>query len=152
MSADELVWSRAVALYGRVEQELIKALHRQHGLGLSEYRALSMLSVAPGGELRIQDLAEAIGLNQSSVSRLVARLEEAGFSRRDLCENDRRGVYSVITEQGRQRQAAAEPIYARILTAALDKAATDPELADVVNALRATERELSAGTQQVNVT
>src|SRR5437764_275599 len=101
MSADDLLWSRVVTLHGRIEQELAKALHRGHGLGLSEYRALSRLSTADDGELRIQELADAIGLNQSSVSRLVARLEGAGLTRRALCPNDRRGVYSVITEQGR---------------------------------------------------
>src|SRR5437764_1482688 len=94
-SADEMMWSRVVTLHGRIEQELAKALQRRHGLGLSEYRALSRLAVAEDGGLRIQELADAIGLNQSSVSRLVARLEDAGLTRRDLCTSDRRGVYSV---------------------------------------------------------
>jgi DNA-binding MarR family transcriptional regulator len=133
---DERRWSRVLTLHVRVEQNLAKALHRRHGLGLSEYRALAQLSTAKGGELRIQELADAIGLNQSSVSRLVARMEEAGLTVRCLCPNDRRGVYSVITDQGRERLASAKPIYAEVLAAALDTAAGDPELAETVKTLR----------------
>lgn len=137
-AADDLMWSQIVTLHARIEHELTRALHQQAGLGLSDYRALSRLAVANGGELRMQNLAEAIGLDQSSVSRLVARLERAGLTQRDICPEDRRGIYSVITEEGRERQAAAEPIYVATLTAALARHASDPDLADAVRALRVT--------------
>jgi DNA-binding MarR family transcriptional regulator len=136
MSTDEETWGRQLALHTRVEQELAKALQRRHGLGLSEYRALGKLATARKGELRMQELAEAIGLNQSSVSRMVARLEDGGLTVRDICEGDRRGVYSVITDAGRARHAETEPTYREILAAALDKAAADPALAEAVAAIR----------------
>lgn len=135
-ATDESMWDQVLALHNRVEQELTKALQRRHGLGLSEYRALRMLAGADKGGLRIQDLADAIGLNQSSVSRLAARLEDAGLTRRDLCEDDRRGVYSVITDEGRRRQATAEPVYREVLAAALDTAEADPRFAAAVRAMR----------------
>ncbi|MBO0840271.1 MAG: MarR family transcriptional regulator [Sciscionella sp.] len=134
--ADSLMWGGVLALHTRIEQELAKRLQREHGLGLSDYRALSMLAAAKDGELRMQNLAESIGLNQSSVTRLVARLEHAGLTRRDICANDRRGIYSVITERGRERQAAAEPSYLAALGATLDAAADDDELAGLVRKLR----------------
>lgn len=136
MTADEQRWDWLVTLHGRVEQELTKALHRRHGLGLSEFRALGRLAAAEKGELRMQELAEAVGLNQSSVSRMAARLEDAGLTVRDICTDDRRGVYLVITEEGRERYAETEPTYRETLTAALDQAAADPRLADAVSALR----------------
>ncbi|OXM49906.1 MarR family winged helix-turn-helix transcriptional regulator [Amycolatopsis alba] len=133
---DESSWGRVVALHGRIEQELAKALQRRHGLGLSEYRALGKLAANEKGVLRMQELAEAIGLNQSSVSRMVARLDLAGLTERDLCENDRRGVYSCITHEGRKRHAETEPTYHEVLKSALDKAGADPELKAAVSALR----------------
>ncbi|MFD9894535.1 MarR family winged helix-turn-helix transcriptional regulator [Amycolatopsis sp. NPDC059027] len=136
MIADAQAWDRVLALHARVEQELTKALHRKHGLGLSEYRALRRLADSPKSGLRMQELAEAIGLNQSSVSRMVARLEDAELTVRDICEDDRRGVYSVITEEGRKRYEDAEPTYLTVLSAALSKAAGDPELAAAVAAIR----------------
>ncbi|GLZ43496.1 MarR family transcriptional regulator [Actinokineospora sp. NBRC 105648] len=128
-------WDRLVALHSRIEQELARAL-TPFDLGLSEYRALSRLAVAPHGELRMQNLAEAIGLNQSSVSRLVARLDQADLTARTMCADDRRGIYSAITAHGRERQSAAEPAYEAALEAALDLAAGDPDLADLVATLR----------------
>lgn len=133
---DELLWERLLALHRGVEGELAAALQRAHGLALSEYRALGRLAEAPAGELRMQELADAVGLNQSSVSRLVARLEEAGSVRRDLCPDDRRGVYTVITPEGRERHAAAGRTYAAALAGALDRAAADPRLAPLLRALR----------------
>jgi DNA-binding MarR family transcriptional regulator len=136
VAADGLLWDGIVTLHGRVENLLAKALQRRHGIGLSEYRALCRLSRAEDGELRMQVLADLIGLNQSSVSRLVARLEAAGLTRRAMCPKDRRGVYSVITDEGLAVQQKAAPTYAATLTEALDAAAADPALARTVLAFR----------------
>ncbi|MFA1549675.1 MarR family winged helix-turn-helix transcriptional regulator [Actinomadura chokoriensis] len=136
VTADGLLWDGVVTLHGRVEHRLAKALQSRHGLGLSEYRALCRLSRAEEGELRMQELADLIGLNQSSVSRLVARLETAGLTRRDMCPKDRRGVYTVITDEGRAAQRDAAPTYAATLTEAFDDAARDPALASLLAVLR----------------
>ncbi|MER7751527.1 MarR family transcriptional regulator [Kitasatospora sp. NPDC097643] len=122
-AADARMWSRLNALHAQVESRLATALQRRHGLGLSEYRALGFLAEAARGELRMQDLASGLGLNQSSVTRLVARLNEAGYTYRDLCPDDRRGVYTVITEEGRTRRREARATYEETLTAALEEAA-----------------------------
>nr|WP_055501242.1 MarR family transcriptional regulator [Nonomuraea pusilla] len=134
-SRDDEVWVGVVRLHARVEHELAVALQR-HGLGLSEYRALCHLSDAPGGELRMQDLADLLGLNQSSVTRLVGRLERAGLTRRDLCPDDRRGVYSVITDEGRARKSEATSTYEHALSTTLDHASGEPGLDRLVTALR----------------
>ncbi|RSM84236.1 MarR family transcriptional regulator [Kibdelosporangium aridum] len=134
----EQAWGLLVALHARIEGELGKVLQRRHGLGLSEYRALDHLSRATGknNSMRIQELAEALELNQSSVSRLVARLESAGLSERDICEEDRRGIYTMLTETGRKSLDDATPTYQETLRAALEKAEADPGLKDAVRAFR----------------
>lgn len=137
-STDDQAWRTLITLHGRIEQDLAKVLQRKHALGLSEYRALSALAGADDYELRIQDLAGAVGLNQSSVSRLVARLQDAGLTERTMCPTDRRGVYTQLTEQGHERLRAALPAYQETLTAALDGAAGDPDLASIVGVLRET--------------
>ncbi|MFD3509588.1 MarR family winged helix-turn-helix transcriptional regulator [Nocardia sp. NPDC058666] len=97
VSAD---WSRVAAFAAAVDVSLGKWLADQHGIGLTEYRAVAHLSAAADKELRVNDLAVQVGLNQSSVTRLVSRLEAKGLAIRDLCPDDRRGVYAVITEKG----------------------------------------------------
>lgn len=136
-TGDERRWDLVLALFGRIERELAAVLLRDHGLGLSEYRAVGQLAVAADGELRMQELADALGLNQSSVSRLIGRLEAAGLTRREMCPNDRRGVYTAITDQGRARWTNAQLTYAETLRRALDHGALDPDIGAVVDSLRA---------------
>ncbi|MGK5672798.1 MarR family winged helix-turn-helix transcriptional regulator [Micromonospora sp. URMC 106] len=136
-ASDAARWDQVAALHAHVEHRLATALQRAHGLGLSEYRALAHLVEAQDGELRMQDLAARIGLNQSSVTRLVGRLMAAGFAYRDLCPDDRRGIYTVVTDAGRTRHDQARSTYEQTLTDALDEMArsSGPQAA-LVSALR----------------
>lgn len=93
-------WSQVAVFASAVDTSLGKWLMDRHGVGLTEYRAIAYLSQSPDKELRVNDLAQRVGLNQSSVTRLVSRLEAKGLTRRDVCPDDGRGVYAVITEQG----------------------------------------------------
>ncbi|MQS07705.1 MarR family winged helix-turn-helix transcriptional regulator [Streptomyces alkaliphilus] len=136
-ASDRTVWNRVLALHTHVERKLALELQRRHGLGLSEYRSLEHLHHAEKSELRMQDLAERVGLGQSSVTRLVGRLEAAGFAYKDLCPSDRRGVYAVITDEGRERYRAARATYTEALSSAIDTFADDPGLGPTVHALRA---------------
>ena len=58
------------------------------------------------------------------------------MTRRDLCPADRRGVYSVITDEGRTCLAEATPTYERSLAVALEQADGDPALSQLVLAVR----------------
>lgn len=136
--ADTQLWNRVLILHAQVESRLATALQRRHGLGLSEYRALSFLDQAPDSELRMQELADKLGLNQSSVTRLVGRLNAADFTYRDLCPDDKRGVYTVLADAGRDRYREARTTYEDTLAAAFAEVATgDPAIAAILAAARA---------------
>jgi len=136
MTVESVIWPGLVRLFNHVENYISRQLHRTHGLGLSEYRALHHLSHAPHGELRMQELADTLGLNQSSVTRLVGRLEHAGLTTREECPNDKRGVFTMLTRSGLQRYREAHRSYERILTEAFDDAALRCDTPDLVEALR----------------
>lgn len=119
MSKKSDAWLKLVHLIAQIESDLGKVLQDKHGLGLSDYRAIEVLSCSPNSELRMQELAAHLGLNQSSVSRMVERLERSGLTVRDLCPDDKRGVYTVLTEKGRARLTNARPDYEAALTASL---------------------------------
>ncbi|MET7771748.1 MarR family transcriptional regulator [Nocardia sp. NPDC005366] len=93
-------WSQVAGFVSAVETRLGKWVADRRGIGLTEYRALIVLEQAPDRELRVSDLAARIGLNQSSVTRMLGRLEQKGFTYRDTCPDDGRGVYAVITDEG----------------------------------------------------
>ncbi|MCZ7885962.1 MULTISPECIES: MarR family winged helix-turn-helix transcriptional regulator [Agrobacterium] len=129
MSSKHDAWLKLAQAVGNVEVDLGKTMQTACGLGLSEYRALEALSRSPTGELRMQDLASHLCLNQSSVSRLVERLERTGLTVRDLCPDDKRGVYTVLTDSGRTRIDSARTFYKTALDAAIKRHGCEKALA-----------------------
>ncbi|MCP2166201.1 MarR family winged helix-turn-helix transcriptional regulator [Goodfellowiella coeruleoviolacea] len=128
-------WRTLAALHARIEDRLERALRTNHELSVSEYSVLDVLSRQAGWHMRMQQLANAVVLSQSATTRLVARLEKQGWLSRYLCEDDRRGIYTEVTEQGRALLAAARPTHDTALREALADAAELPELAPLVAAV-----------------
>ena len=65
--------------------------------------------------MRRVDLAEALLLTASGVTRLLDGLESAGLVERATCASDRRVVYAVLTEAGRAKlDEAAESHLAEV--------------------------------------
>jgi DNA-binding MarR family transcriptional regulator len=108
-------WRDLATCYSSVRCALDRELDEQHGLGMSEFEALDRLAGAPHGKQRMQELGEAMYLSQSALSRVVARLEREGLVLRDVCLEDRRGVYVRLTETGEARHAAARPTQLAVL-------------------------------------
>jgi DNA-binding MarR family transcriptional regulator len=52
-------------------------------------------------------------VNKSSLSRMCDRLETAGLVQRDTVPEDARGVYAVLTKQGREVLRRAAPTHLR---------------------------------------
>ncbi|MGW7820387.1 MarR family winged helix-turn-helix transcriptional regulator [Streptomyces puniciscabiei] len=122
----------AVRLLGRVEKHLDETLQRRHGLPLSEYRALCALArPGSGPDQRMGELADRIGLKDSTVTRLVARLEGLGLAVRAAAPGDGRAVAASITAAGRRRYAGATPTYRAALGTTLDASLTNVCLADL---------------------
>jgi DNA-binding MarR family transcriptional regulator len=91
----------------RVHAELTKALDaeltRAHALPLTSYEVLLFLADAPHGRMRMSELADSVLLSRSGLTRLVDRLERAGFLERVQCEDDARGYFAEITPAGRRQ-------------------------------------------------
>jgi DNA-binding MarR family transcriptional regulator len=65
----------------------------------------------------------------------VNRLEDRKLLQRYLCPTDRRGIYTEVTEAGRDLLDKAQPTHDAVLTSALKQAAELPELSPLVKAL-----------------
>ena len=128
------MWRTLNALHGLVEAELERALEQ---LSLVEYTVLDALSEQDERHLRMHEVARVTALSNSAATRLVNRLEARGLIARVLCADDRRGIYSELTEAGREALEAARPAHDETLARTLDAAAGEPGLAPLVAALRA---------------
>jgi DNA-binding MarR family transcriptional regulator len=65
------------------------------------------LAEAPNRRLRMTELADAVLLSRSGVTRLVDRLERVGLVARSPVAEDGRGVAASLTEKGVDRLRAA---------------------------------------------
>ena len=108
-------WRDLLDRHARVTCALEHALEERHGLGISEFEVLDRLATANHETHRIQELADAVHLSQSALSRVVGRLESDGLVNRSICAEDRRGIYACITEAGRERHAEARPTHRQVL-------------------------------------
>lgn len=89
--------------YLRATRLLEAALDRDlqaHGLQLSEYEIISMLSEQPDRRLRMSVIAELVVQSRSRLTHTAGRLEARGWVSRESCAGDRRGVELVLTDTG----------------------------------------------------
>ncbi|MEU3052747.1 MarR family winged helix-turn-helix transcriptional regulator [Streptomyces griseus] len=131
-------WCALSLLHGKIEARIERALQAGHGLSAREYSLLDVLSRqhnGTGGHLQMKQVADAVVLSQSATTRLVTRLEDRGLLTRYLCDTDRRGIYTDVTEAGLTLLEAARPTNDSALRTALDEAAENPELAPLVRAV-----------------
>jgi DNA-binding MarR family transcriptional regulator len=106
-------WRLLLTAHATVTELLEHELVAERGLPLSRYDVLLNLAEAPEGRLRMQELSASVLLSKSGLSRLVDRMVEAGLVRRERCENDRRGWFAVLTDQGRSALRRAAPVHLR---------------------------------------
>lgn len=92
-----------------------------HGVSLADLLVLLQLGRAEGGRMRRVDLAQAVGLTASGVTRGLIPLERIGLVVREPDPRDARVAYAVLTAAGRERLtemlATAEEIAADVFAA-----------------------------------
>ncbi|ACZ87356.1 MarR family winged helix-turn-helix transcriptional regulator [Streptosporangium roseum] len=128
-------WRTLAALHGLIDAAMERSLQAGHELSVVEYTVLDALSRQDGWHMRMQQLARAAALSGSATTRLVNRLEDRGLLTRILCQDDRRGIYTELTEQGWALLTQARPTHDEVLARTLGEAEQTPELAPLVEAL-----------------
>jgi DNA-binding MarR family transcriptional regulator len=107
MSSDRL---RAWRLYFESALALIDLLdgdfRRTSGFPARWYDVLVHLEETPDG-LRMNELAEMISYSKSGLTRVIDQMEQAGLIRRHRPENDRRSVFVLQTDNGREAMIKA---------------------------------------------
>ena len=97
---EQRVWRAYLHATTLLEDHLDRQLQRDAGMPHIYYGLLVQLAEAPGGRLRMTELAMSAKITRSRLSHAVARLEKSGWVRREDCPSDKRGQFAVLTEQG----------------------------------------------------
>jgi len=135
----------------RLETELWNAvdarLRAECGLPMSWFDTMQVIARRPG--CRVQDIASDLAITVGGASKMVDRIEAAGYGRRRANPDDRRSSIVEVTPAGRRVQAKATKVLEDELAIRLGAALPQRSLEQfgaTIRKLRAAGR--SVGTNQ----
>ncbi|MGG7450914.1 MarR family winged helix-turn-helix transcriptional regulator [Plantibacter auratus] len=102
-------WVRFAAVLELLPAALDLQLTRDEHLTHFDYFTLAMLSETPDRTLRTSALAARTNATLPRLSRVLTRLEEAGFVARTPCPEDRRATNVTLTDAGWDKVVQAAP-------------------------------------------
>ncbi|MFJ4679640.1 MULTISPECIES: MarR family winged helix-turn-helix transcriptional regulator [unclassified Kitasatospora] len=137
-------WRGFVAATNLVARRLERQLKEDAGLSHTQYEILVQLSAAPGGSLRMTDLADRLVTSKSGLTYQVTQLEKAGLVGRRSCPSDVRGVFAEITDQGWTALRAAAPGHVAAVREALIDVLTPDQLTALADILHTVGDRLRA--------
>ncbi len=115
--------------------DLVQArLRRDHDLALSWFEPMQVIERTPG--CRVIDIAEALSITIGGTSKLVDRIENAGWCERSPNPDDGRSSTIGLTPAGRQLLAAAQRTFVDELDLRLGASLSASELQRFATAVR----------------
>lgn len=110
-TAHEHAWRSFLEAHRLVTSRLEEELQTQTGTPLVWFDVLLRLSESDDNRCRMQELAQAVLISKSGLTRLIDRMERAGLVEREACEEDRRGTYARLTDDGHATLEECLPVY-----------------------------------------
>jgi DNA-binding MarR family transcriptional regulator len=137
-------WRLFLNVHAACIDQIDRALATAERIPLRWYDVLIELAEAPEQRLRMHELARSVVLSRSGLTRLVDRLETAGYLYRQPDPQDRRGSFAVLTDAGRMALRHAWPVYGQGIEDYFGQHLTDAEAATLAEVF---ERILAANHQ-----
>ena len=111
-------FGRLLEAQSRLERRLGADLEARCNLPHAWFEVLVRLGRSEAGRLTMGSLAEEISLTTGGVTRLVDRMEAAGYVKRVPCPTDRRVSYASLTNSGRAKLDEAAQVHVANLRSA----------------------------------
>jgi DNA-binding MarR family transcriptional regulator len=105
------VWRSFLRTHAQLLRRLERDLQSNRKIAMTSYDVLVQLVEAPDNRLRMSELAQAVLLTRSGLTRLVDRLQREGLVARQPASDDGRGLYTVLTPKGRTALREATPVH-----------------------------------------
>jgi DNA-binding MarR family transcriptional regulator len=102
-------WGAFLRAHADLVDQMDATLRADAGIPLQWYDVLAHIAAA-GGPITMRQLEQRVLLSQSGLSRLVARLVDAGLVSRAASPRDKRAVHLALTRLGKTRLRAARAV------------------------------------------
>jgi DNA-binding MarR family transcriptional regulator len=112
-------FGRLIEAHALLTKRLGDDLEAAVGIPLLWYGVLLIVGRSPNGFRPMNELIEATAFTSGGVTRLVDRMEQAGYVERRPCPTDRRVVYVGLTPRGRDLLQRATEVHLRGIQAHL---------------------------------
>jgi DNA-binding MarR family transcriptional regulator len=127
-----------------LEHAVAQQLRADGGLTTPQFQILARLNVAPGGRLRMTDLADGLVYSRSGLTYQAGLLEKSGLVSRSPGEDDERSVTVTLTDGGRDRLNTVMPGHVEVVQRLMLSALSDDDIAvltDVMGRIRTQMRQ-----------
>lgn len=104
-------WRAVVTSHAAVSERVQRALSAADLPPLSWLEMLSAIQRSPSGPPRMSELAEWLTLSRGGITKLVDRLQEAGYLERVSCADDRRSLRAELTPAGEKMLEEMQAVY-----------------------------------------
>ena len=135
----------SLTAFSKIVAQLDTELVEEGDIALDWYEVLLLLRESDNG-LRMHELAESQLLSRSAATRLVDRIEAAGLVRRRASEEDRRGTFVELTDEGLATLRRTAPIHLRGIQEHFAAHLTEDEARVVEDVMSRVARGLGAPT------
>lgn len=109
--AEMAAWRSYIVATLKLRQRLHRELADRHDVSLTDYEVLVCLDMQVDRRMRMSELAVLMGSTKSRLSHQVGRLEDARLVRRVRDPEDKRGVITELTEEGKALLGKAAPTH-----------------------------------------
>ncbi len=126
-------WRAVVTSHAAVTERIQRALAAADLPPLSWFEVLWAVKRSPTGRPRMSELAEWLTLSRGGITKLVDRLEAAGYLERVTCAEDRRSFQAELTPAGDSMLEEMRGVYETELERHLRT--LTPEEAELISAM-----------------
>jgi DNA-binding MarR family transcriptional regulator len=121
-------WRSLLRTHAHLLRRLEQDLQSNRLIAMASYDVLVQLVEAPEFRLRMSELAEAVLLSRSGLTRLVDRMQREGLVERVPDPGDARGLFTVLTTKGRDALRNASVVHLAGVSELVFDRLTDDEL------------------------
>jgi DNA-binding MarR family transcriptional regulator len=108
---EQRAWRAYLDMNAKLTARLNREMQDESGISIADFSVLVQLSEHPDARMRVLELARALGWEKSRLSHQLTRMQQRGLITRSNCNEDRRGAFVVLSDQGRRTVELAAPLH-----------------------------------------